>query len=91
MACHLCEVYCRLEHSQSMDLIKAFKRQTPGSISRLSVEKKGPVSLSVRCQHCDEAPCIYACLTGALTRNPVTGAIEVDEERCMGCWTCILF
>jgi len=55
------------------------------------VEEKGPLSLSIRCRHCDEAPCVYACLTGALTRDPVTGAIEVDEERCIGCWTCLLF
>ena len=24
------------------------------------------------------------------TRDDVTGVIMVDEERCVGCWTCIL-
>ncbi len=48
------------------------------------------VSFSVRCHHCDEAPCVYACLTGAITRDHVTGVIKVDEKKCFGCWTCIV-
>ncbi len=54
------------------------------------MEGKGLVSLSVRYQHCEDAPCVYACLTGALSCNPFSGAINVDEEMCIGCWTCIL-
>ncbi len=90
MGCHLCEVYCHLKHAQSKDLIKAFKRESPHPLPRVRVEEKGAVSFSVRCQQCDEAPCVYACLTGAITRDDVTGVIRVDEERCAGCWTCIL-
>lgn len=88
IGCHLCEVYCQLRHAQSADLVKAFKKQSP-PLPRLRVEEKGVVSLSVRCQQCDEAPCVQACLTGALTRD-VTGVVIVDEERCVGCWTCLL-
>ena len=90
IGCHLCEVYCQLQHAQSRDLIKAFKRELPRSLSRLRVEEKGAVSFSVHCQQCDEAPCVHACLTGALTRDYMTGVVEVDKERCIGCWTCIL-
>jgi carbon-monoxide dehydrogenase iron sulfur subunit len=90
IGCRLCEVYCQVEHSQSKDLIKAFRGRTPRPLSRLRVEEKGPISFSVCCQQCDEAPCVYACLTGALSRDPVRGVIKVDEERCVGCWTCIL-
>ncbi len=90
IACHLCEVYCQLQHSQSKDLIKAFKRESPRPLPRLRVEEKGLVSLPVRCQHCEDAPCVYACLTGALSREPDSGVVNVDGERCIGCWTCIL-
>jgi carbon-monoxide dehydrogenase iron sulfur subunit len=48
------------------------------------------ISLSVRCQHCDDAPCLMACLTGALTRDPASRMVTVDEERCLGCGTCLL-
>jgi carbon-monoxide dehydrogenase iron sulfur subunit len=90
IGCHLCEVYCQAAHSQSKDLIKTFKRETPRPLPRVLVEERKPVAFSVRCQHCDEPPCVYACLTGALQRNAASGAVTVDEERCIGCWTCIL-
>ena len=90
IGCHLCEVYCQLQHSQSKDLIKAFKREAPRALPRLRVEEKASVSFSVRCQQCDEAPCVQACLTGALARDPMSLLVKVDEERCAGCWTCLL-
>jgi carbon-monoxide dehydrogenase iron sulfur subunit len=90
IGCHLCEVYCQLQHSRSRDLVKAFKRESPHPLPRLRVEEKGSVSLPVRCQHCDEAPCVYACLTGTLHRDVDSGVIIVDEERCIGCWMCML-
>ena len=88
--CHLCEVYCQRQHSQSKDLIKAFKRESPRPLPRLRMEEKDGVSFSMRCQQCEEAPCVYACLTGALNQNAASGVVNVDEERCIGCWTCIL-
>jgi carbon-monoxide dehydrogenase iron sulfur subunit len=90
IGCHLCEVYCQLQHAQSTDLIKAFKRESPRPLPRLRVEEKGVISLSVRCQQCEEVPCVQACLTGALTRDPESLSVKVDEERCIGCWTCLL-
>jgi carbon-monoxide dehydrogenase iron sulfur subunit len=90
MGCHLCEVYCQLQHAQSKDLIKVFKREKPRPLPRLRVEERGVVSFTVRCQQCDEAPCIEACLTGALARDPVSSEVQVNQERCIGCWTCLL-
>ena len=90
IGCHLCEVYCQVEHSQSWDLIKAFKRESPRPLPRLWVEARMPISFAVQCRHCAEPPCVYACLTGALHREPVSGIVTVDEERCIGCWTCLL-
>ena len=90
IGCHLCEVHCRVEHSQSKDLVKAFKRESPRPLPKLWVEERKPVAFSVRCQHCHEPPCVYACLTGALHQDPESGIVTVDEERCIGCWTCIL-
>lgn len=90
IGCHLCEVHCQLQHSQNKDLIKAFKKESPRALPRLRTEKKGAVSFSVLCQHCDEPACVYACLTGALSKDPVSGIVLVDEEKCIGCWTCML-
>ena len=91
IGCHLCEVYCQLQHAQLKDLVKAFKKETPHPLPRLRVEEKGAVSFSVRCQQCDEAPCLYACLTGALTRDGMTGVIKAvalpKDIFCLACFT----
>ncbi len=90
IGCHLCEVYCQLKQSQSKDLIKAFKRESPRPLPRLQVEERKPISFAVPCLHCTEPTCVYACLTGALQKDADSGIVTVDAERCNGCWTCIL-
>ncbi len=90
MGCRLCEVYCLLKHAHTNDLVKAYKKESPRALPRVRVDESGIVSLSVRCEHCVDAPCVKACLTGALSRDPVTGLVTVDEERCIGCGTCAL-
>ena len=90
IGCHLCEIYCQLKQAQSKDLVKAFKGKSPKPLPRLRVEENGVLSLSARCQHCEDAPCVQACLTGTLTRDPVTRLVTADSERCTGCGTCML-
>ncbi len=90
IGCHLCEVYCQLQHAKHKDLVKAFKTESPRALPRLRIEEKGSVSFSLRCQQCDDAPCVNVCLTGALSRDVINGVITIDENRCAGCWTCIL-
>jgi len=90
MGCGLCRVYCLVEHSRTRDIIKAFKRESPRSLPRIRVERNGEVSFSLQCRHCDEPWCVYSCLTGAMHIDEVTGAIAVDAEKCIGCWTCIV-
>ncbi|KEY49463.1 ferredoxin [Citrobacter amalonaticus] len=40
------------------------------------------------CQHCDDAPCIEVCPTGASWRDE-NGIVRVDSSRCIGCSYCI--
>lgn len=90
IACHLCEVHCLLQHAQHSDLVKAYKKEFPRALPRVHVEEKGEVSLSLQCRHCDEPHCVYACLTGALQKDPDTGTVSVDLDKCIGCWTCVI-
>lgn len=90
MGCHLCDVYCKVAHSFSKDILKAFKREPQRPVSRVKIEVDGPLSFSVRCQHCEEAPCVYACLTGALQKDKETGVVTINQDKCIGCWTCML-
>jgi len=90
IACHLCEIHCLVEHSQSRDLIKAFNKESPRALPRIRVEENGTFSFAIPCRHCKEPLCVYACLTGALRKVPDSGIVTVDLERCVGCWTCVM-
>ena len=90
IGCHLCEVHCLVAHSTSQDILKAFKKEVPRALSRVHVEEDGPHSMAVRCFHCEDPACVSACLTGAMQKDPVTGLVTSDAERCMGCWTCLM-
>ncbi len=90
IGCGLCRVYCLTAHSQSGDIVKAWKYESPRALPRIKVEKRGEVSFSMQCRHCNEPWCVYSCLTGALCKDPVSGAVTLDSEKCIGCWTCVL-
>ncbi|MCX8151141.1 MAG: 4Fe-4S dicluster domain-containing protein [Candidatus Bathyarchaeota archaeon] len=90
MGCGLCEVGCAVQHSKSKDPIKAYNHEYPKPISRIRLELNKPVSFAIQCRHCENAPCVVACLTGAMTRDEETGFVKHNPEKCMGCWTCIM-
>jgi len=90
IGCGLCQVYCQVEQSQSKDLIKAFKKETPRPLPRVHVERNVEISFPIQCRHCAEPWCVYSCLTGAMHKDPVSGMVSVDMEKCVGCWTCIV-
>jgi len=89
IGCRLCEVYCAVEHSQSKDLVKAFKKEMPRPTARITVEEEGPLSFGFQCRHCDQPDCVYSCIAGALEKQP-DGRVLVDASKCIGCWTCVL-
>ena len=90
MGCGLCRVYCQTAHSKSKDILKAFKIDDPRPLPRVRVERNGETCFSIQCRHCDEPMCVYSCLTGAAYKDPVTGMVRVDPEKCIGCWTCVV-
>ena len=90
MGCRLCEVYCITQHSKSKDIIKCYRGEEPRPVSRIYFEEKGPISFALQCRHCDDAPCLYACLTGAMYKDKKTGRILHNADKCVGCWMCIM-
>ena len=47
---------------------------------------------SVSCNHCDNAVCVTVCPTAAMHKDPETGIVSVDADKCIGCryceWAC---
>jgi carbon-monoxide dehydrogenase iron sulfur subunit len=63
------------------------KKHIPG-IS-VKTDAAGALSIPVKCRHCNPAPCINACLAGAIQRDFCTGFVIIDEEQCTGCKRCL--
>jgi carbon-monoxide dehydrogenase iron sulfur subunit len=89
--CRLCEVHCRAAHSRNGDILAAYKREKLPP-SRITVEATdgGEVSFGILCRNCEEPFCVYSCISGAMSRDPVSGEILHDPGRCVGCLTCVM-
>ncbi len=48
----------------------------------------GVVHFPKSCLHCDDAPCVTVCPTGASYKRSEDGIVLVDEGKCMGCGLC---
>jgi carbon-monoxide dehydrogenase iron sulfur subunit len=89
--CKTCELYCAVDRgSNGKTLLKAVQ-ESPLPQARVRVEGNNQVPIALQCRHCLQAPCLDACLTGALTRDPKTNMVVVQEDRCIACWTCTMF
>jgi len=89
LACRSCEIACAVAHSHSGTLEGALG-ETPVPRRRVVVAA-GRVGLeALRCEQCDEPLCVYACKSGALARDPMSGIIALDEDRCVGCAMCLM-
>jgi carbon-monoxide dehydrogenase iron sulfur subunit len=90
IGCRLCEVACATEHSRSKDPIRAFKEESPRPRSRKILEERGPESISLSCRHCDEPPCVDACIAGAMVMDEETRRVVHHPDKCVGCWSCVM-
>jgi carbon-monoxide dehydrogenase iron sulfur subunit len=78
-ACRTCELACSFKH--------AGKRGIGISRIRAFMYGEGKNQI-ITCFQCDEAACVKVCPVEALRRNESSDAIEVDEDRCIGCGLC---
>jgi anaerobic carbon-monoxide dehydrogenase iron sulfur subunit len=87
LACRTCELACALAHAESEDLVKAVMEE--GARPRIYVEAAGQLAVPLQCRHCEDAPCIQVCPSGALTRLDAEAPVLVDQGRCIGCEFCV--
>ncbi len=86
LGCHLCEYNCAFANSDSDDMVKALK--DVAIHPRIQIEENEGISFAVSCRHCEEPLCVKSCITGALSID--NGVIEVNKDKCVGCYTCIM-
>lgn len=85
LGCKSCEIACAVEHSAGKDLFAAINESGPPR-KRIFVCAASGKSIPLNCRHCEDAPCLRACPSGALYREG--GAVLHARERCLGCGAC---
>ena len=86
LGCHLCEYNCAFANSGLSDMVLALKDRP--IFPRIHVEGDERISYAVSCRHCEDPICVKSCIAGALSKEG--GVIRVDQNRCVGCLTCVL-
>ena len=46
--------------------------------------------LPSQCQQCENPACVHVCPTAASYRDPETGMVRIDKEKCIGCQYCVM-
>lgn len=85
IGCRTCEIACVMAHSLSQDISQL---NTTTFTPRLHVIKSVNLSTPVLCRQCEDAPCANVCPNGAIVRSG--DAIQVMQEQCIGCKTCVV-
>jgi len=89
LGCKSCELACAVEHSESKDLLQAMQEETTPR-SRLRVEQGDGYAVPLQCRHCEDAPCVAICPSGALYRESPESPVVVNHALCIGCDWCVL-
>ena len=84
IGCHACTVACKEENRVPLGAFRTWVKYVerghyPDTRRYFSV---------LRCNHCDDAPCVTICPTVALYRRS-DGIVDFDGERCIGCKACM--
>lgn len=84
VGCSDCVVACQIENQIPAGYCRDWiTENVSGVYPSLSLELR-----SERCNHCDNAPCVRCCPTGA-SYVAEGGIVLVEHNRCIGCGACI--
>jgi len=84
IGCHACTVACKEENQVPLGAFRTWVKY----VERGTFPHTRRYFSVLRCNHCDDAPCVTICPTVALYRRP-DGVVDFDGERCIGCKSCM--
>jgi len=82
--CHACTVGCKAENDVPLGSFRTWVKwietgQFPETERHAAI---------LRCNHCEDAPCVEICPTIALHKR-ADGIVDLDADRCIGCASCL--
>ncbi len=86
IGCFGCQVSCKSEHGTGPGTTYArVIKQESGTYPNVQ-----RFSLPLLCMHCDDAPCVPVCPTGASQKREEDGIVFVEKDECVGCRACVM-
>lgn len=81
VGCKTCEMVCSLSHEGICS----------PRLSRIRVarDERAGWFFPVTCANCEEPLCLAVCPVGAISRDPESGLVQVNEHLCIGCRQCV--
>ena len=87
--CDACVKACATEHGLEMTDRPEIDAQWIRKVDLIDENTGREISLPVMCQHCEDAPCVAVCPTGASFRRE-DGIVLVNKHTCIGCRYCMM-
>lgn len=83
IGCHACTVACKAEHDVPIGVNRTWVKY----IEKGEFPHTRRIFSVMRCNHCEEAPCVAICPVTALYKRE-DGIVDFDNRRCIGCKAC---
>jgi len=90
LGCKSCELSCAVARGSKAKTLTGALASGEKPQSRVRVVQVEGAALPIQCRHCLDAPCLDACPAGALRRDPETEMVLLNEDRCIGCYMCVM-
>ncbi|MDO8789500.1 MAG: hydrogenase 2 operon protein HybA [Sulfuritalea sp.] len=71
----------------TFNLIKMYRN---GTMEVKDQETNGYAFMKTSCMHCGDPSCVSACPVSAMTKDPVTGVVGYNADKCIGCRYCVV-
>lgn len=84
VGCHACSVSCKGANATRPGVLRAWVE----SVMEGSYPDTRITYIPRLCNHCDAAPCVEACPTGASVKRD-DGIVSINADECIGCSSCI--
>jgi carbon-monoxide dehydrogenase iron sulfur subunit len=88
--CLNCNIACISAHQEGSNFYTV-DMQSPEAQTRNFIKFDSQMGyLPLFCRHCDEPECVLSCISGALEKDPFTGHVQYDENKCAACYMCVM-
>ena len=88
--CKNCSVACMQAHTPDSTLYSLDLTESLMESRNTILLDSGMKYIPLFCRHCDKPECVGSCMSGAMAKDPVSGHVRYDVNRCGQCFMCVM-